>query len=187
MHHDCQDLIRLFDECFLADLNTCLLGGYPEPEYLPADASHPHHRILFTRDYFRSALHEVAHWCVAGPERRLMPDFGYWYAPDGRTAEQQRTTPTSSLPAVELGGDGRMLGHEGETLYLVLTVSMKGTQRLLQLKILIQEHVIPHTFKINEPCTHYPTQMCLISRRHETLSRAKRQLDSDQKRYATLR
>lgn len=91
MHHDCQDLIRLFDECFLADLNTCLLGGYPEPEYLPADASHPHHRILFTRDYFRSALHEVAHWCVAGPERRLMPDFGYWYAPDGRTAEQQRT------------------------------------------------------------------------------------------------
>ena len=63
----------------------------PEPEYLPADASEPHHRILFTRDYFRSALHEVAHWCVAGPERRLLPDFGYWYAPDGRSAEQQRT------------------------------------------------------------------------------------------------
>ena len=91
MQHHCQDLITLFDNCFLADYNTCLRGGYPEPEYLPADASEPHHRILFTRDYFRSALHEVAHWCVAGAERRLLPDFGYWYAPDGRSAEQQRT------------------------------------------------------------------------------------------------
>ncbi len=91
MPHHYQDLITLFDGCFLADYNTCLRGGYPEPEYLPADASEPHHRILFTRDYFRSALHEVAHWCVAGPERRLLPDFGYWYAPDGRSAEQQRT------------------------------------------------------------------------------------------------
>ena len=91
MPHHYQDLITLFDDCFLAYYNTCLRGGYPEPEYLPADASEPHHRILFTRDYFRSALHEVAHWCVAGPERRLLPDFGYWYAPDGRSAEQQRT------------------------------------------------------------------------------------------------
>ena len=91
MQHHCQDLITLFDNCFLADYNTRLRGGYPEPEYLPADASEPHHRILFTRDYFRSALHEVAHWCVAGAERRLLPDFGYWYAPDGRSAEQQRT------------------------------------------------------------------------------------------------
>ncbi|ONM43660.1 hypothetical protein BXT89_11905 [Halopseudomonas pachastrellae] len=91
MPHHYQDLITLFDDSFLADYNTCLRGGYPEPEYLPADASEPHHRILFTRDYFRSALHEVAHWCVAGPERRLLPDFGYWYAPDGRSAEQQRT------------------------------------------------------------------------------------------------
>ena len=91
MSHHYQDLITLFDDCFLADYNPCLRGGYPEPEYLPADASEPHHRILFTRDYFRSALHEVAHWCVAGPERRLLPDFGYWYAPDGRSAEQQRT------------------------------------------------------------------------------------------------
>ena len=33
----------------------------------------------------------MAHWCVAGAERRLLPDFGYWYAPDGRSAEQQRT------------------------------------------------------------------------------------------------
>ena len=28
-------------------------------------------------------------WSIAGDQRRLLPDLGYWYAPDGRTAEQQ--------------------------------------------------------------------------------------------------
>ncbi|HAB08005.1 MAG TPA: ATPase, partial [Alcanivorax sp.] len=46
-------------------------------------------RIRYTRDYFRSALHEVAHWCVAGPRRRRLDDYGYWYAPDGRDAAAQ--------------------------------------------------------------------------------------------------
>lgn len=91
MRHDHQDLIRLFAECFAVDYNTRLVAGGQEPEYLPATPEHPQHRIIFAHDYFRSALHEVAHWCVAGPERRLLPDFGYWYAPDGRDAEQQRT------------------------------------------------------------------------------------------------
>ena len=89
MTQDSQDLIRLFDQCFAASHNTCLLGGGAEPSYLPADAWQPLHRIVFTRDYFRSALHEVAHWCVAGAARRQQVDFGYWYAPDGRTAAQQ--------------------------------------------------------------------------------------------------
>jgi elongation factor P hydroxylase len=35
-------------------------------------------------------LHEVAHWCIAGSARRKQVDFGYWYAPDGRNASQQR-------------------------------------------------------------------------------------------------
>tara|TARA_R110001592_G_scaffold108031_3_gene302236 strand:- start:12245 stop:12799 length:555 start_codon:yes stop_codon:yes gene_type:complete len=91
MNHDCQDLIRLFEGCFARDYNTLLVGGGVEPEYLPADATHTQHRIIFTRDYYRSALHEIAHWCVAGAERRLLADFGYWYAPDGRNAMQQRT------------------------------------------------------------------------------------------------
>lgn len=47
------------------------------------------HRVIFTRDYFASALHEVAHWCIAGPERRQQLDYGYWYAPDGRDPQQQ--------------------------------------------------------------------------------------------------
>lgn len=90
MPHSYHDLIRLFAECFEAEYNTRLVAGDGEPEYLPADAEHPQHRILFAHGFFRSALHEIAHWCVAGPERRLLADFGYWYAPDGRNAEQQR-------------------------------------------------------------------------------------------------
>lgn len=89
MTHDSQDLIRLFDRCFAVSSNTRLVGGAPEPLYLPADEEDPMHRILFTLDYFRSALHEVAHWCVAGEERRRQVDYGYWYAADGRSAEQQ--------------------------------------------------------------------------------------------------
>lgn len=38
---------------------------------------------------FNSALHEISHWTIAGKERRLLADLGYWYAPDGRTREQQ--------------------------------------------------------------------------------------------------
>src|SRR5690606_38179118 len=30
------------------------------------------------------------HWCVAGDQRRLLHDYGYWYAPDGRSPEQQQ-------------------------------------------------------------------------------------------------
>ncbi len=33
--------------------------------------------------------HEVAYWCLAGAKRRLLEDYGYWYSPDGRNAEEQ--------------------------------------------------------------------------------------------------
>lgn len=82
------DLERLFAGCFASDQNTVLVGGAEEPFYQPAEHRQPA-KIIYTRDYFRSALHEVAHWCVAGPARRQLPDFGYWYAADGRDARQQ--------------------------------------------------------------------------------------------------
>jgi elongation factor P hydroxylase len=47
------------------------------------------HLLWYREDYFASALHEVAHWCIAGEQRRQQLDFGYWYAPDGRSPEQQ--------------------------------------------------------------------------------------------------
>ncbi|MBP0050010.1 elongation factor P hydroxylase [Marinobacterium sp. AK62] len=84
-----QPLIELFNRLFLPTYNTVLVAGEDEPIYRPADEHHPHHRIIFAHGFYASALHEIAHWCVAGPERRLLEDFGYWYKPDGRTAEEQ--------------------------------------------------------------------------------------------------
>jgi hypothetical protein len=87
--HFAQDLQRLFDQQFRASYNTCLLGGGDEPVYLPADQQHPCHRLVYRHDYFASALHEIAHWCIAGPRRRLQVDYGYWYLADGRDNAQQ--------------------------------------------------------------------------------------------------
>ncbi|GAB2883012.1 elongation factor P hydroxylase [Microbulbifer echini] len=81
----------VFNRCF-ADprgLNTRLRGGFSEPYYRPAGEVLDYHQVEFTHDYAASALHEAAHWCVAGEARRQLPDYGYWYAPDGRSAEQQ--------------------------------------------------------------------------------------------------
>jgi len=89
MTHEYQDLITIFNDTFLDQFNTKLELGGDEPIYLPADDEHHHHRIIFARGFYASALHEISHWCVAGPERRLLEDFGYWYEPDGRTAEVQ--------------------------------------------------------------------------------------------------
>ncbi|WP_237060583.1 elongation factor P hydroxylase [Microbulbifer sediminum] len=85
-------IVAVFNRCFAAPdpLNTRLCGGCEEPFYRPAGDGGSHHCIEFTRDYPASALHEVAHWCVAGPARRQQPDYGYWYAPDGRSESQQR-------------------------------------------------------------------------------------------------
>lgn len=80
-------LMACFDQCF-ADQHTCLVWGGDEPEYLPAQDNQPA-RIQFAHGYFASALHEISHWCIAGPARRQQADLGYWYAPDGRTREQQ--------------------------------------------------------------------------------------------------
>ena len=83
----CQILIATFNEEF-KDLNTLLIGGFDEPFYL-AKNSEAFSEIQFRENFPRSALHEVAHWCVAGPERRKQDDFGYWYLPDDRNANQQ--------------------------------------------------------------------------------------------------
>lgn len=88
--HKAEDLVRLFNDCFLESEKTELVGNNPEPEYLPNTARNKElHAILFTRDYFASGLHEISHWCIAGKERRKKIDYGYWYCPDGRTKEQQ--------------------------------------------------------------------------------------------------
>jgi len=113
-----EDLISLFDGLFFHSFNTRLVRGGDEPAYLPAqtgpaqigpaakligpaqmgpadkhvtqDDAVTFHQVIFARGFFASALHEVAHWCIAGESRRQRVDFGYWYAPDGRNAAQQK-------------------------------------------------------------------------------------------------
>lgn len=82
-------IVAVFDRCFLDRHNTRLRGGAPEPLYEPAAANRAA-CIWFREDYAASALHEVAHWCIAGSARRQLVDYGYWYAGDGRSAQEQQ-------------------------------------------------------------------------------------------------
>ncbi|MFK8048001.1 MAG: elongation factor P hydroxylase [Halioglobus sp.] len=87
---DAQRLEAVFAQCFGSEFNTVLRGGFEEPFYQPPGPSAAPAVICFRADYFASALHEVAHWCIAGSERRQCSDYGYWYSPEGRTLSQQR-------------------------------------------------------------------------------------------------
>ena len=83
----CADrLITVFNGCFN---DTRLVSGAEEPLYQPAASGLDYHQLYFRQDYFASALHEISHWCIAGSERRQQVDFGYWYAPEGRSQVQQ--------------------------------------------------------------------------------------------------
>lgn len=81
-------LIAQFNRWFY-DKNTTLVRGQHEPEYFAPTDTDPA-KIVFAYGFFASSLHEISHWCVAGKRRRQQNDFGYWYAPDGRSAEQQQ-------------------------------------------------------------------------------------------------
>ena len=86
---DSQRLEAVFNRCFRQSLRTVLVGGAAEPFYLPAAAGTGLHELHYREDFFASALHETAHWCIAGEARRRLADFGYWYDPDGRDHAQQ--------------------------------------------------------------------------------------------------
>lgn len=85
-----RELETVFREEFAGEYNTLLVGGADEPLYLPAADELSCHQLFYREDYYSSALHEIAHWCIAGEKRRKATDFGYWYNPDGRTRKQQR-------------------------------------------------------------------------------------------------
>lgn len=82
---DAGALIAVFNGCFAAAEATVLVGGASEPFFAPGNPA----QIHFREDFVSSALHEIAHWCVAGRCRRQIADYGYWYSPDGRLAAQQ--------------------------------------------------------------------------------------------------
>lgn len=80
-------LVEAFNQEFV-DLRTILVCGADEPLYLPAEGNRLA-KIYFRADYLSSALHEVAHWCIAGRQRRQLVDYGYWYQDENRSLEQQ--------------------------------------------------------------------------------------------------
>lgn len=94
------ELSEIFNLCFGNEENTFLCIGASEPYYVPAHTaahfscgtlieSKPYARVFSRSDHAASVLHEVAHWCIAGKERRLILDYGYWYEPDGRDQDKQ--------------------------------------------------------------------------------------------------
>ena len=87
--HDISDLKNIFDSQFGQSHNTRLVRGDDEPIYLPANETCGYHQVIFAHGFYASALHEIAHWLVAGEARRLQEDYGYWYCPDGRDKTQQ--------------------------------------------------------------------------------------------------
>lgn len=84
-----KELLDCLSPWLARDWQTRLVPGSGEPVYLPAAAADDLNCIVFAHGYFNSALHELAHWCLAGAKRRLQEDYGYWYCPDGRDALQQ--------------------------------------------------------------------------------------------------
>lgn len=83
-------LERIFNGHFLSSENTIIVGGASEPLYIPSRQVDTPHRIHYVGASFASALHEIAHWLIAGRERRKLTDYGYWYKPDGRNSQDQR-------------------------------------------------------------------------------------------------
>lgn len=83
-------LEQVFEDCFGTDFNTRLCGGADEPLYEPATCAAQVHTIYYREDFFNSALHEIAHWCIAGTARRGQVDYGYWYTNDSRDEATQR-------------------------------------------------------------------------------------------------
>jgi len=66
---DLQQFTTLLNTNYLNNYHTKIIGGFDEPFYLaPKEGNKA--EIQFTHDYIRSALHELAHWCTAGAERK---------------------------------------------------------------------------------------------------------------------
>jgi len=136
-----QDLIVLFNATFTDTENTVLLKGGHEPIYIPANNADQHHQIIFTHDYFSSALHEISHWCIAGKKRRLLEDYGYWYSPDGRDVKQQSEFEKVEVKpqAIEWAfscATGKLFAVSTDNLHAA-PVNIQGFQDAVQQQVLL--------------------------------------------------
>lgn len=87
----CDGIKAVFEQQFRESHRVELKGGAREPLYLPAEKTQEYHQVIYTFDYPASALHELAHWCLASDEQLQLRDWGHWYLPDGRSVEQQKS------------------------------------------------------------------------------------------------
>ena len=84
-----EKVITIFNKLFHKSYNTVLISGAKEPFYKAANSKNESNRIFFRENIMSSAFHEIAHWCIAGENRRRLDDYGYWYRPDGRNDSEQ--------------------------------------------------------------------------------------------------
>lgn len=90
-------IIDIFSAAFFSRYRTLLKGGGSEPTYAPACYGEPA-VITFREDFAASALHEVAHWCIAGAHRRSLPDYGYWYEAERDECSEARFMAAEASP-----------------------------------------------------------------------------------------
>ncbi len=80
---------------------TRLVGGAAEPWFEPAAPGRPA-LIRYRGDFAQSALHEIAHWCLAGPAGRRRPDYGLIYEPPPRGDAAQARFYAAEVPVQAL-------------------------------------------------------------------------------------
>ena len=151
-------LISLFNTLFTQH-NVQLVRGEHEPEYFPECHSKPA-RIEFAHGFFASALHEISHWCVAGSKRRQLADFGYWYAPDGRSAAQQQ-----AFERVEI---------KPQALECLFTLACRRPFQVSQDNLFANFDTSTSTFAtdVYQQATHYIAQPHQLPRDAQTLLQA---------------
>ena len=91
------EIIAVFNKRLGGRYGVRLEGGGAEPFYQAPKAAECG-LIVFRADYSASALHEVAHWCLAGRQRRLLDDYGYWYLPVRNAAQQAAFEAVEARP-----------------------------------------------------------------------------------------
>lgn len=151
-------LISLFNTLFTRH-NVQLVRGEHEPEYFPECHSKPA-RIEFAHGFFASALHEISHWCIAGSRRRQLADFGYWYAPDGRSAAQQQ-----AFELVEI---------KPQALECLFTLACRRPFQVSQDNLFANFDTSTSTFAtdVYQQATHYIAQPHQLPRDAQTLLQA---------------
>lgn len=89
-------VVCLFNKTFSSSHHTQIVGGADEPLYRVCEGDFS--RIYFCYDYVSSALHEIAHWCVAGSYRRSLDDYGYWYQGQRDACQQNKFEQVEVAP-----------------------------------------------------------------------------------------